>query len=72
VKRVVVLPGDGVTHASVVVLEDAAAGRARRVRRVWVALDAGSHRAGVGARWPPAELKAELAGDLLCLEYREP
>ena len=71
-KRVLLLPGRGSGCASVLVFEDGGAGRPRRVRHVRLALAADLPRPGHGARWPPAELKVELDGDLLCLEYREP
>jgi hypothetical protein len=72
VKRALLLPGQGSGYLSVLVLEDDAEGRPRRVRHVRLALAADRPRPGLGARWPPAELKLGIEGDLLCLEYREP
>jgi hypothetical protein len=72
VRRVLLLPGKGSGCASVLVLEDGAGGRPRRVRHLRLVLGTGRATTGVGARWPPAELKVALEGDLLCLEYREP
>ena len=70
-RRVLLLPGDDGSYASVVVLEDDGAGRARRVRRLRVALDLSHRCRAPPTALPDAELKVDLAGDLLCVEYRE-
>lgn len=69
-KAVLLVPGEDAATTSVVVVDEAGQ---RALRRLHVALPPGDAPAR-RARAPPApagELKAELAGDLLCLEYRE-
>jgi hypothetical protein len=63
VNPVLLVPeGDGANTSVVVLDEDGE----RALRRLRLALDLRR------AARPPAELKARLAGDLLCVEYRPP
>ncbi len=71
---ILLLPGDDGASTSVVVLDEDGQ---RALRRLSLALELGGPPRR--ARSPPGpssaaggELKVELAGELLCLEYREP
>ena len=63
-KPVLLVPEEEAATSVVVLDEDGE----RILRRLRLALDLARPQ----ARSPPAELKVELAGDLLCVEYRQP
>lgn len=65
-KPALLLPGEDGAPASIVVFGDDGAGDVRCVR-----LALGARCRSPPAALPPAELKVDLAGDLLCVEYRE-
>jgi hypothetical protein len=68
VKPVLLVPAEDGATTSVLVLDEEGE---RALRRLRLALDLGGDPRPP-ARAPPAELKARLEGDLLCVEYRPP